>query len=257
MLQVQDIAGNPSNVIGLGLGTSAANTLTGPSASSANALYGFGGDDILTGGTAGDVLYGGDGNDRLVVTAGGDTLDAGANTTAGDTIDFANATSAVTFNLAGTATQNTGASFGSLTWFRLENIFGGSANDTFIGNSSANVLAGQGGNDTLTGGSGADTFVVTAGTDTITDLAVGGLDIVRIACGQLGFGDTRRHIFCYRGFFQRRLGDRRHGRLLGERGSRRGARADGRSPMRAAASPYLSSAAPMAIRSSAEAAPTR
>ncbi len=180
-LQVQDIAGNPSNVIGLGLGTSGANTFTGPLAASANALYGFGGDDILTGGTAGDVLYGGDANDRLIVTAGGDTLDGGAG--AGDTIDFSNAASGVTFSLAGAATQGTGADFGALTWFGIENIFGGSAGDTLTGDANANTLSGQGGSDTLTGGGGLDTFNVTSGSDTITDFANGGTEILAVSAG--------------------------------------------------------------------------
>lgn len=178
-LQVQDIAGNPSNVIGLGLGTAGANTFTGPLAASANALYGFGGDDILAGGTAGDVLYGGDANDRLVVTAGGDTLDGGAGTS--DIIDFSNAASGVTFSLAGAATQNTGADFGALTWFGIEGILGGSASDTLTGDAGANTLSGQGGSDQLTGGSGVDTFNVTSGADIITDLGNGGADSLTVS----------------------------------------------------------------------------
>ncbi|MFO1172993.1 MAG: Ig-like domain-containing protein [Hyphomicrobiaceae bacterium] len=182
LLQVQDIAGNPSTVMGLGLGTTGADTLTGAS-TGANALYGFAGDDVLTGNSGTDVLFGGDGNDRLVVTAGGDTYNGDANLTGGDTLDFANAASAVTFSLAGAATQSTGASFGSLTWFGLENIFGGAAGDTLTGSSSANVLDGKGGNDILTGGAGLDTFVISSGTDTITDLGNGGADVVTVAGG--------------------------------------------------------------------------
>ncbi len=180
-LQVQDIAGNPSNVIGLGLGTSGANIFTGPLAASANALYGFGGDDILTGGTAGDVLYGGDDNDRLIVTAGGDTLDGGAG--AGDTIDFSNAASGVTFSLAGAATQNTGADFGAITWFGIENIFGGDSEDNLTGDLNANTLTGAGGVDFLTGGGGIDRFVIDAGTDLVTDLGAGGADAVVVSSG--------------------------------------------------------------------------
>lgn len=183
LLQVQDNAGNPSTVIGLALGTAVADTIIAPSADSANALYGFGGDDVLVGGSAGDVLYGGDGNDRLVVTASGDTLAGGASTAVGDTIDFSTADSGVTFSLAGASTQNTGASFGTLTWFGLENIWGGAADDTLTGDAGANTLNGQGGNDTLTGGGGVDTFNVTAGTDTIADLAAGGMDILTVSTG--------------------------------------------------------------------------
>lgn len=181
LLEVQDIAGNRSTVIGLGLGTAGADVLTGPSAGTANALYGFGGDDVLTGNALGDVLYGGDGNDRLVVTAGGDTYNGDANTTAGDTLDFSSATSAVTFNLAGAATQSTGSSFGSLTWFGIENVYGGSAGDILTGNASANVLDGKGGADTLTGGAGIDTFIAESGADTVTDLGNGGADVLAVS----------------------------------------------------------------------------
>jgi Ca2+-binding RTX toxin-like protein len=71
----------------------------------------------------------------------------------------------------------------------VENVTGGSGNDTLIGNSAANVLIGGGGNDKinggagadmLTGGNGSDTFVYTnlansraAAFDTITDFATG------------------------------------------------------------------------------------
>jgi Ca2+-binding RTX toxin-like protein len=183
LLEVQDIAGNRSTVIGLGLGTSGADVLTGSSAGGGNALYGFGGDDVLTGNASGDVLYGGDGNDRLVVTAGGDTYNGDANTTAGDTLDFSNAASGVTFSLAGAATQSTGSSFGSLTWFGIENLFGGGAGDTLTGNGGANTLDGKGGNDLLAGGGGIDTFAVTAGVDTISDLGNGGADVLTVAAG--------------------------------------------------------------------------
>ena len=79
-LQVTDGAGGTANVIGLYLGTSAANTsVTAPLASSPNAMYGFGGNDKLIGGTAGDFLFGGAGNDTLVGGAGDDTLTGGSN----------------------------------------------------------------------------------------------------------------------------------------------------------------------------------
>lgn len=64
----------------------------------------------------------------------------------------------------------------------IENIGGGAASDTLIGDGLANTLSGGGGNDLLkggggadilTGGSGVDTFVFTPsfGKDTITDFS--------------------------------------------------------------------------------------
>jgi VCBS repeat-containing protein len=79
-LQVTDNAGGTADVIGLYLGTSAGNTpVTAPLASSPNAMYGFGGDDKLIGGSAADFLFGGAGNDILVGAGGNDTLTGGAN----------------------------------------------------------------------------------------------------------------------------------------------------------------------------------
>ncbi|MET4826373.1 Ca2+-binding RTX toxin-like protein [Bradyrhizobium ottawaense] len=49
----------------------------------------------------------------------------------------------------------------------IDNVTGGSGNDTIIGNAIANVLKGGGGNDTITGGGGNDTIDGGAGTDTV------------------------------------------------------------------------------------------
>jgi Ca2+-binding RTX toxin-like protein len=45
------------------------------------------------------------------------------------------------------------------TFTSIENLTGSAYDDTFVGDSLANVLTGNGGNDTLTGGDGSDTFV--------------------------------------------------------------------------------------------------
>ena len=58
----------------------------------------------------------------------------------------------------------------------IENAFGGSGNDTLIGNSFTNRLDGGAGNDKLTGNAGSDVFVFWNGygSDTITDFVVTG-----------------------------------------------------------------------------------
>ncbi len=48
----------------------------------------------------------------------------------------------------------------------IDNAYGGTGNDTMIGNAVANVLRGGGGNDTITGGGGNDTIDGGPGTDT-------------------------------------------------------------------------------------------
>jgi Ca2+-binding RTX toxin-like protein len=70
----------------------------------------------------------------------------------------------VTVNLAaGTAT---GTEIGNDTLANIENVLGGSGNDTLIGNGVDNRLEGGSGDDTITGGGGNDTIVAGAGTDT-------------------------------------------------------------------------------------------
>jgi Ca2+-binding RTX toxin-like protein len=86
--------------------------------------------------------------------------------------------------------DNVGIAFGTV----IENVIGGSGNDTIAGNSVNNslaggngadslsglagddTLAGGAGNDTATGGTGNDTFVYLSGLDTITDFTAGGTD---------------------------------------------------------------------------------
>jgi len=50
----------------------------------------------------------------------------------------------------------------------IENITGGSGNDTIIGNGGANLLDGGGGRDTIRAGNGNDTIIGGAGNDTLT-----------------------------------------------------------------------------------------
>jgi Ca2+-binding RTX toxin-like protein len=49
----------------------------------------------------------------------------------------------------------------------LENIAGGSGNDTLTGNSLANILVGNAGDDTLNGGGGGDILIGGFGLDTL------------------------------------------------------------------------------------------
>jgi Domain of unknown function (DUF5801)/RTX calcium-binding nonapeptide repeat (4 copies) len=78
-LQVTDGTAT-ANVVGLYLGTTGNNTgVTAPLASLPNAMYGFGGNDSLIGGTAGDWIFGGAGNDTITGGGGADMLFGGAN----------------------------------------------------------------------------------------------------------------------------------------------------------------------------------
>ncbi|MDP1750681.1 MAG: cysteine peptidase family C39 domain-containing protein [Reyranella sp.] len=113
--------------------------------------------NTLNGGAGNDTLTGGDGNDVLTGGAGNDALDGGAGT---DTADYSAIGTAVTVNLtSGTATGD-----GTDTLIGIENVIGGSGNDTLTGSSAANVLSGGVGDDTLNGGSGVDAADYSAST---------------------------------------------------------------------------------------------
>ncbi|MDM7930857.1 Hint domain-containing protein [Tabrizicola sp.] len=126
----------------------------------ADSLYGGDGDDRLFGGSQNDGLFGGDGNDTLTGGTGNDTLDGGVGT---DTADFTGSTSALTVNLV----NGTASGDGTDVLVSIENVIGGSGNDTLTGDSGANYLAGAGGNDRLFGGDGNDTLSGGLGNDSL------------------------------------------------------------------------------------------
>ena len=115
-------------------------------------LYGQSGDDIITGGAGNDLLYGQNGNDTLTGGAGNDLLDGGSGT---DSVDYSDHTAGLTINLSLTAAQ--GIAPGETDTIRnIENVVGGSGDDSIIGTTAANVIQGGIGNDALNGGSGSD-----------------------------------------------------------------------------------------------------
>lgn len=134
-------------------------------------LTGGAGNDTISGGTQNDVLSGGDGNDKLYGEGGNDLLTGGAGndiidgTDGIDTVDYSSATVAWTINLS----TNSGTSGAETdTIWNMENVIGGSGNDTITGNAAANALSGGDGNDILNGGNGNDALNGDAGDDIIT-----------------------------------------------------------------------------------------
>ncbi len=135
-------------------------------------LRGGAGNDRLIGGVGNDSLVGGGGNDTYVLAPGGGTETiteaAGGGT---DTLDYSAYATDITVTLGGSAPGVSGRVS------NIENVIGGSGNDTLTGDANANRLAGGGGTDVLTGGKGDDTYVLTpGGTVTITEPAGGGTD---------------------------------------------------------------------------------
>ena len=83
--------------------------------------------DTIYGSTGNDSVLGGSGNNLFYASTGADTLNGGVGGT--NTIDFVNATSAVTVNL----TAGTVSGFGTDTLSNFTNIIGSTHGDTLTG----------------------------------------------------------------------------------------------------------------------------
>ena len=131
-----------------------------------NVLFGYDGDDTLTGGTGMDMLIGGSGTDSI---DGGD---------GGDTVSFCYDSAGVTVDLYGLggfgalqSGQNAIDGEGNAEVItNVENVFGSAYNDCLGGNNASNYISGLAGDDfiyggqdganILSGGTGSDTFAI-------------------------------------------------------------------------------------------------
>ena len=138
-------------------------------------LLGSSFNDSLTGDANANTLTGGAGNDILnpgVNTAGlVDLLDGGDGS---DTASFAGYTTAVAAVLSGASDGfafRVADGYSIATLRSIENLIGGSANDTLVGDANANVIEGGLGDDSLDGGLGIDTLSFTGSTAVTVNLA--------------------------------------------------------------------------------------
>ena len=153
-------------------------------------LYGGAGNDLVIAGTGDQQLYGGSGNDTVVAGHGNQYLDGGSGI---DTLDFSHingrlevaqgARTAKVFDV------DTGALLYTDTILSFDNIIGSSHDDvfkgqmlrgtSFDGGAGNDAFLSKSGGDTLTGGDGADTFawtrkfLATGVSDRVTDFAIG------------------------------------------------------------------------------------
>jgi serralysin len=159
----------------------------------AERLNGMDGNDQLFGRAGRDVLDGGAGDDRLVGGQGADALIGGDGR---DIADYSTAAIGVTANLANVATPASAPVTDAKgdTFTSVEDLAGSAFNDRLTGNDDANALWGNGGNDilngglgsdTLNGGIGADTFVFNGGNDIVEDF-VDNIDTIAIARALFG-----------------------------------------------------------------------
>ncbi|HYJ31101.1 MAG TPA: calcium-binding protein [Allosphingosinicella sp.] len=117
-------------------------------------MFGGSGDDVLEDGDGDDFVRGGFGMDVFAAGAGDDDLDGGDDM---DFLDYGAATTSVTVDLAaGTASSS---EFGSDRLASIEEVAGGSGDDSLAGTAGANRLIGGSGDDFLAGRGGDDAYV--------------------------------------------------------------------------------------------------
>ncbi|WP_291836080.1 calcium-binding protein [Limimaricola sp.] len=138
--------------------------------------------NLLDGGGGDDTLSGGAGDDTLIGGAGFDVLDGGDGS---DTANYRSATAALTVNLGVGTARSTQT--GTDVLLGIENIDGGSGDDTLTGDANDNRLAGFGGNDSLLGLDGVDQLFGGDGSDTL-DGGTGNDDLDGGAGNDLLFG---------------------------------------------------------------------
>lgn len=144
-------------------------------------LKGNDGDDTITGSQFTDAIDGGNGNDTIIGGLGSDTIVGGAGV---DTVSYADRTNPVKVSLDATklwvAGQNGEVNENDVLATDIENLTGGSGNDSLRGSSAANIIHGGAGNDTIEGGLGNDSLYGDAGNDLLyggagNDMLVGGV----------------------------------------------------------------------------------
>jgi Ca2+-binding RTX toxin-like protein len=102
-------------------------------------------------------------------------------------------TDADTFNFSHSTVNTTKQAIGG-----INNILGGSGNDTIVGNNSGDILNGGGGNDVIVGGNGADVLIGGAGNDRLSGRAGDDIFVFRLGFGHdtiidFNIGDAVHH----------------------------------------------------------------
>jgi Ca2+-binding RTX toxin-like protein len=176
-------------------GGAGADTLTGGAGNDtlngglgADSLSGAAGNDTINGDDDNDMILGGADNDTLNGGTGDDTFDEGSATNGGDTfnggagtdtVEYDARTAALTVTMDGTAANDGETGENDNVKADVENLLGGTVNDSITGNALNNVITGGAGNDALSGLAGDDIFRegnATSGADTFT--GGDGIDIV-------------------------------------------------------------------------------
>jgi hypothetical protein len=126
-------------------------------------INGLGGNDTIYGGAGNDRINGGLGDDQLIGEAGADALNGGAGA---DTADYSAASVPLTISIDSQANDGARGERDAVAT-DVENVVGGSGNDSITGSTAANDLDGGTGNDSISGGSGNDAVDGGIGNDSL------------------------------------------------------------------------------------------
>lgn len=144
--------------------------------------------DRIKGNAGNNHIMGGAGNDGIHATMGVDIYDGGLG--ARDAVYFRGQPGATASLATGTYSFDAN-NHGTMTG--VEDLVGGTGNDTLTGDNGANILDGGAGNDTVAGGQGNDTIWGGAGSDIL--IADGGNDQLSGNYSFDGFGDYAADTF--------------------------------------------------------------
>ncbi|TAF12622.1 MAG: hypothetical protein EAZ74_06925, partial [Alphaproteobacteria bacterium] len=137
------------------------------------------GNDELNGGQGNDFLNGGTGVDELFGGVGNDELDGGADD---DLANYSSVDSNLTINLAtGVATGE-----GTDTLISIEDVIGGSNNDTITGSDASNEITSGSGDDVVNAGGGDDLIVGGDGAGNDTYNGGTGIDTIKYTSAKSG-----------------------------------------------------------------------
>jgi Ca2+-binding RTX toxin-like protein len=158
-----------------------------------NTLYGYAGDDMITGGAFQDYIFGGTGADTMEGGAGNDSYfvdnvgdvvtDASGNDSVESQVSFTLGAGIETLALVGSAVSGTGNALANrLFGNAVDNVLhGGAGNDQVEGQAGNDVLRGDEGADTLNGGDGDDWIEGETGNDPFSGVA--GNDMIHGGAG--------------------------------------------------------------------------
>lgn len=164
--------GTDSVGVGLfvGIGTISADTLTAIGTNPA-VLYGFEGDDRLTGADQDDTILGGDGNDTIIEINGNNLIEGNNNNDSivgGTDSDRINGGAGADTILGGDGADTIDGGLGN------DSIFGDSGNDNIRGFGDSNTILGGSGNDTIEGTiAGSNSIDGGENDDVITEIGFG------------------------------------------------------------------------------------